>query len=382
MSNRRIEGSQATPDDLQFMAEAVQHARILSTRPWPNPPVGALVIRDGIEIGRGAHHGAGLDHAERVALAAAGVRARGATLYCTLEPCNHHGRTPPCTDAILAAGVARIVYGVADPNGEAAGGARRLREAGLDVTGGVHAGACLDLIWPFVCTDQFARPYVELKTAVSLDGRFAAVDSPVGAPVYLTGESARRDVHRRRCWVDLVLVGHGTARQDRPRLDTRLADAPEDGPRAEPEAGCMVGRIGSNAVLNRPHWLAFHARGLPIQVPPEVESIACEPDRAGRPTPQSVVEAAAARGMHAVMVEGGPTLAAAFLSAGLVDRWVQYVAPVVLGAGPTWPDWRADAGSGFHQTRCGALGPDMVAVWDRRDFHASLKALTPDGKER
>ena len=234
-----------------FMAEALTVAARIERRPWPNPPVGAVVVKDGEVIGRGAHLGAGQPHAERVALEQAGTGAHGATLYCTLEPCNHHGRTPPCAPVVASSGVGHVVIGVCDLNPTVSGGGiELLRAAGIDVTVGVAAAACLDLIWPFVVTDGFQRPYVELKSAASLDGRFSVpqqrddgrsahpTDLPdrVG-PVYLTGLAARGDVHLRRRWVDLVLVGEETARRDRPQLDGRLVAAGCACPVAEPAAG-------------------------------------------------------------------------------------------------------------------------------------------------
>jgi len=368
-------------DDLRFLSEARDLAVRIDRRPWPNPPVGAVVVRDGEVVGRGAHQGAGTAHAERVALDQAGAAARGATLYCTLEPCDHHGRTSPCTDAILAAGIARVVHGVADPNPQAAGGAARLRQAGVRVDGGVDAWACLDLIWPFVCTDQFARPYVELKTATTLDGRFGRTRDPLGQPTYLTGEPARRDVHARRRWVDLVLVGGGTARHDHPRLDVRLADRPDDGPAEPPAAGVVARDHDADVRLVRDRWLAFGGPAAgDTELPPGAEAITCAADALGRPDVADVLAACAARGIHTVMLEGGPRLAASFLDAGLVDRWVQYLAPLAVGAGPTWPAGAVVGDRRFHLSRCDRLGDDLRVIWDRRDFAAEVRRLGGQGE--
>jgi diaminohydroxyphosphoribosylaminopyrimidine deaminase/5-amino-6-(5-phosphoribosylamino)uracil reductase len=364
-----------TPVDERHLREALRLAARIPRRPWPNPPVGCVVVRDGEVVGRGAHHGAGEAHAERRALAAAAGQTAGATLYCTLEPCNHHGRTPPCTEAIIEAGIGRVVVGVADRLPPAAGGAARLRAAGIEVTVGGLAADCLDLIWPFVCTEGFRRPYVELKTALSLDGRFGRAADPVGRPGYLTGEAARRDVHRRRRWVDLVLVGHGTARHDRPRLDARLASDPDDGPRTEPQAGCVVASVAADTRLERERWLVFHPEGKNASLVPGATGIACAATAGGLVDPRAIVAACQARGLHAIMVEGGPRLAAAFLAAGLVDRWVQYQAPLIVGDGPTWPP-AISAPQAFTLTRCERLGGDLRAVWDRRDFAATLATLS------
>ncbi|MBD3219678.1 bifunctional diaminohydroxyphosphoribosylaminopyrimidine deaminase/5-amino-6-(5-phosphoribosylamino)uracil reductase RibD [bacterium] len=366
--------------DEEFMLEALGLARRIPDRPWPNPPVGALVVRDGEVVGRGAHAGAGQPHAEVVALAAAGERAGGATLYCTLEPCNHHGRTPPCSEAILAAGIGRVVHAVADPNRSATGGAARLRDAGVAVRGGVLAAEALELIWPYVCSDQFERPYIELKTATSLDGRFGPAGATGGSPAYLTGEAARRDVHDRRRWVDLVLVGHGTARQDRPRLDTRLASEPPLGPSAPPLAGVVARDGGHDAPLDRDHWLVFHADTGPVHLAVDATGVPCHTLPGGAVDPRDLVGAITARGLHAIMLEGGPRLAAAFLALGLVDRWIQYVAPCVVGEGPIWPDWTAAGDAdGWSLTRVDRIGRDVRMIWDRRDFASTLAILAAAG---
>ena len=161
------------------MSEALRLAALVEHRPWPNPPVGAIVVRDGEVVGRGAHQGPGTAHAEVLALREAGARARGATLYCTLEPCNHQGRTPPCTPAVVASGVSRVVVAMRDPNPKVAGGGlERLLDAGIGITLGVCADDALELVWPFVATGAFRRPFVWLKTATSLDGRFAPEARP------------------------------------------------------------------------------------------------------------------------------------------------------------------------------------------------------------
>jgi diaminohydroxyphosphoribosylaminopyrimidine deaminase/5-amino-6-(5-phosphoribosylamino)uracil reductase len=380
--------------DARFLRTALDLARRIPRRPWPNPPVGAVVVRDGEVVGRGAHHGAGEPHAERVAIQEAGARARGATLYCTLEPCNHTGRTPPCTRAILESGIGRVVVAVGDPNPTVAGGGLEvLRDAGVEVEIDPRlADACLDLIWPFTCTDNFARPYVELKTATTLDGRFTPARRPGRTdpgPVYVTGREALRDVHRRRRWVDLVLVGEQTARLDHPRLDGRLADAGDPCPAADPEAGYLDTDLSHDRGLNRDSFLVFCGEGALAlgagDAPPGAELVGCAVSE-GRVDPADLLARAAARGIHAVMVEGGPELAASFLAAGLVDRWVHYTAPFVAGGGATWPaDFSARLGPDtgiFHLTRVRRCGPDLCAVHDRRDFRAVLAAVTEERAAR
>lgn len=367
--------------DAGHLRQALDLAARTPRRPWPNPPVGAVVVGGGEVLGVGAHHGAGTAHAERVALEAAGARARGATLYCTLEPCHHHGRTPPCTGAILAAGIARVVVGMRDPNPVAAGGLEALQTAGIavQVADATLGAACLDLVWPFVASGAFARPYVELKTAVSLDARFAGPDDPAGRPVYLTGEAARRRVHTRRRWADLVLVGAGTARQDRPRLDTRLVAADAPLPAAAPQAGVVAGR-GTAPRLARDRWLLFApataAGGAPAAAGAAGAEVVPCPAGAAGPEPAAVLAACQARGLHTVLLESGPRLALAFLAAGLVDRWCAWTAPRVLGGGPTWPDGAAAAPPAFHLTRTEAVGADLLAVYDRTDFATILATVT------
>lgn len=367
------------------MAEALGLAASIPRRPWPNPPVGAVIVKDGRIVGRGAHQGAGGQHAEPQALAEAGAAARGATLYVTLEPCNHTGRTAPCAPEIAASGVRRVVVAMRDPNpAVVGGGCRYLRDRGIEVTLGVAARDALELVWPFAATENFTRVYVELKTALSLDGRFAppAATRREPAPVYLTGSGARMLVHRRRRWCDLVLVGEGTVRADRPRLDGRLAAAHRDVPAEEPLAGYVDTDLSWAQGLDRDRYLVFageSARGaanIPRIEADGGEIVFCA-EREGRVDPRGIVNAAAERDLLTIMVEGGPRLATAFLATGLVDRWLQFTAPTVLGAGVGWPP---DAGvlssSPFHLTRQSPLGPDLLAVWDRVDFAALLDRVT------
>ncbi len=262
MSDERF-ATDASAVDRAFMAEALALAAGVPERTWPNPPVGAVVVRDGRVVGRGAHAGPGHSHAEIIALAEAGQQARGATLYVTLEPCNHTGRTGPCAPAVAEAGIRRVVVAMRDPNPTVlGGGCRHLRDRGLAVAVGCLAEQALELVWPFVVTENFRRPYVELKTATSLDGRFAPVPvaGAVPAPVYLTGEAARRDVHRRRRRVDVVLVGEGTVRADRPRLDGRLAAGEAGVPMADPLPAYVDTDLSWTGGLPAERYLVFAGR--------------------------------------------------------------------------------------------------------------------------
>jgi diaminohydroxyphosphoribosylaminopyrimidine deaminase/5-amino-6-(5-phosphoribosylamino)uracil reductase len=381
--------------DRRFMAEALDVAGRIDRRPWPNPPVGALVVKDGRVVGRGAHQGAGTPHAEIHALKEAGQAARGATLYCTLEPCNHTGRTPPCAAAILSHGIARVVAAIRDPNPEVTGGGLPfLASQGVSTTVGVCGREACELIWPFVVTTAFQRPYVLLKTAVSLDGRFTLGPAPLPAegPRYLTGEAARRDVHVQRRWMDLVLVGEGTLRSDRPRLNGRLVDPAASCPAQDPAPGYVDSDLSWTGGWEQTRYMVFTARdrdhpAVAAKLRADGGQIVPCATVAGRVDPRSLLAAAQANGIHTLMVEGGPNLAAAFLAAGVVDRWVQYIAPVHAGAGLQWPaNSEVNKGIEFQLSSSHTLGRDARLIYDRLSLADTVARLTrrlnPDDSER
>ena len=256
----------------------------------------------------GFHHGAGTPHAEVEALRAAGVAARGATAYVSLEPCNHTGRTGPCARALLAAGVSRVVYAQPDPNPVAAGGATTLREAGVEVLGGLLAeeSQALNPEWTF--SQQHGRPFVSWKVAATLDGRTAAAD---GTSSWITGPAARQDVHRLRGRSGAIMVGTGTVLADNPRLTVRIPD----GQLAERQPLRIV--VGDREIPA--HANVFSNEAPTIRLPSG--------------DPARLLAAVHERGIHHVWLEGGATLAAAFCKAGLVDRAIVYLAPALLGAG-------------------------------------------------
>lgn len=277
------------------LARAVGIVRAAGHRAYPKPTVGAVLVRDGEVVAEGVTEPGGR-HAERIVLDAAGDRARGATLYVTLEPCAHHGTTPPCTDAILAAGVERVVFGAHDPNPEAAGGAELLRAAAVDVEYvDAPEARALEEAWRTWVVER--RPFVIYKAAVTLDGRVA-----VPGERWVTGEASRRRVHELRAEVDAVAVGGGTARTDLPRLDARDVDTPRGQPRR----------------------LAFSRGPLPDGLDLEL--------RAG-PLVEELQELAA-EGVQSLLLEGGPTLAASFFEADLIDKLLLFVAPKLAGGGP------------------------------------------------
>ncbi|MGD9547717.1 MAG: bifunctional diaminohydroxyphosphoribosylaminopyrimidine deaminase/5-amino-6-(5-phosphoribosylamino)uracil reductase RibD [Candidatus Krumholzibacteriia bacterium] len=369
--------------DRMFMAVALDRARSIPVRPWPNPPVGAVVVRDGRVAGAGAHHGPGTPHAEIMALQEAGEAARGATLYVTLEPCNHTGRTPPCAPAVADSGVRRVVVGMRDPNPHVTGGGcRHLRDCGIEVVCGVRAREALELVWPFVVTRSFARPFVELKTAQSLDGCFAPEPGPRDplGPAYLTGVESRREVHRVRTWMDAVLVGERTAHSDRPRLDTRLAGSEADGPLARPLPGYVDSDLSLGERVGEGPFLVVAGRGAEGSArAAELRTMGAEllfvDEADGHAAPAAVIEALHRRGLHTVMIEGGPRLAAAFLAAGMVDRWRLFTAPVFLGGGVRWPRSTAD-GKGYSLTALERFGGDTMGVYDRLVFDDVLGQVT------
>jgi diaminohydroxyphosphoribosylaminopyrimidine deaminase / 5-amino-6-(5-phosphoribosylamino)uracil reductase len=301
----------ASPTEVAAMRRALDLARTTGVPPTPNPRVGCVLLgAEGQVVGEGFGRGAGRRHAEADALLEAGELARDATAVVTLEPCNHSGRTGPCSAALLAAGVGRLVYAQADRNPVARGGAETLRAAGVDVEGGVLAEEARSVNPQFTASMEMQRPYVTWKLATTLDGRSAAAD---GTSRWITGPAARRDVHRQRELHDVVLVGTGTVRADDPRLTVRDEhDRPVDR-RFQP----------LRAVMGRSE-LPAGCRVLD-DAAPTVHLRTREPTHA--------LAQLYAANRQFVWLEGGPTLAAAFLAAGLVDRVVAYVAPALLGGG-------------------------------------------------
>jgi len=275
----------------------------------PNPRVGCVLLGpDGTRVAEGFHRGAGTPHAEVAALAEAGVAARGATAVVTLEPCNHVGRTGPCAQALIAAGVARVVYAQPDPNPVAAGGAQVLREAGVEVDMGLleHEARAVNRAWTFAL--EHGRPYVTWKFATTLDGRSAAVD---GTSRWISSRPARIDTHRLRAECDVMMVGTGTVAVDDPELTVRDEY--------------------DTVVPHQPLRVVVGERDLPADR--RLFNDRAETLQLRTRDPRAALAELHALGRRHVFLEGGPTLAAAFLEAGLVDEVVVYVAPLLLGAG-------------------------------------------------
>jgi diaminohydroxyphosphoribosylaminopyrimidine deaminase/5-amino-6-(5-phosphoribosylamino)uracil reductase len=296
----------------------------------PNPVVGCVVLDARGEVaGEGWHERAGGPHAEVRALAAAGPHARGGTAVVTLEPCAHTGRTPPCVQALLTAGVARVVFAVADPGQVAGGGGAALAAAGVSVEGGVLAAEAERVNEAWLTSARRRRPHVLWKFAATLDGRSAAAD---GTSRWISSAASRAEVHELRRQVDAVVVGVGTVLADDPALTARDA------------GGALLGRQPLRVVVDSAGRTPPGARVLDDAAPTLVATAAevgAGPD--GRVDLAKLLAVLHARGIVSVLLEGGPSLAGAFLAAGLVDRVTAYVAPALLGAGPAA---LADAGVG------------------------------------
>ncbi|MDT5330188.1 MAG: diaminohydroxyphosphoribosylaminopyrimidine deaminase [Mycobacterium sp.] len=288
------------------MRLAVEQADRVKGTTYPNPPVGAVILdRDGEIAGVGATEPPGGPHAEVVALRRAGERAVGGTAVVTLEPCNHYGRTPPCVDALVTSGVSRVAYAVADPNPQAAGGATRLADSGIEVEAGVSAEvAAGGPLREWLHKQRTGLPHVTWKFAASVDGRSAAAD---GSSQWITSEAARADVHRRRAVADAIIVGTGTVFVDDPALTARLPD----GTLAERQPLRVV--VGEREISPEARVLDDDSRTMVIRTRDPHEVIKALSDRTD------------------VLLEGGPTLAGAFLRAGVIDRILAYVAPILLG---------------------------------------------------
>ncbi len=296
------------------MHAAVALARRGMGSTWPNPAVGCVLVRDGRVVGRGVTAPGGRPHAEALALLMAGEAARGATAYVTLEPCSHHGQTPPCSDALIAAGVVRVVVACGDPDPRVDGaGLARLRAAGLVVETGLLAAEAAETLAGFVMRVRHGRPLVTLKLATTLDGRIATRQ---GESQWITGPAARRATHAMRARHDAVMVGSGTVLADAPSLDCRIPGFARRQPLR------LVVDTGARTPLADRTWI-LHAPGLG-------DGIAVQRGPGGLDL-IAAMQALGAKGLTRVLVEGGAGLAAGLLRAGLVDRVMWFHAPGIMG---------------------------------------------------
>jgi diaminohydroxyphosphoribosylaminopyrimidine deaminase/5-amino-6-(5-phosphoribosylamino)uracil reductase len=321
--------------DTRFMTRALELARLGEGLTSPNPMVGCVLVKDGKIVGEGWHRGAGLPHAEPVALIAAGDRTRGATAYVTLEPCSHHGRTPPCTEALLKAGVREVVYALADPHPVAAGGATRLQASGLKVRAGVLESEARDLNRAWLHTLKRNRPYVIAKTAMSLDGRIATRE---GDSKWITSLASREEGHKLRRMADAIIVGAETVIADDPALTARIEGeirAPlrvvlDSKGRTSPGA-MAFDRSGKGAIL------ATTAAATPSRLERfrkhGVDALVLPADEKGRPHVDELLEALRARGVVTALVEGGGEITGGFLDADLIDEVWLFIAPILIGGG-------------------------------------------------
>ncbi|MFD3543323.1 bifunctional diaminohydroxyphosphoribosylaminopyrimidine deaminase/5-amino-6-(5-phosphoribosylamino)uracil reductase RibD [Streptomyces sp. NPDC058662] len=326
--------AQTAPDaDTRAMRRAVELAARGLGSTSPNPVVGCVITdASGAVVGEGWHQRAGGPHAEIHALRAAGDAARGATAYVTLEPCDHTGRTGPCSRALLDAGITRVVYAVPDPNPQAAGGAATLRAAGVDTRAGLLREEAEQGNAAWLTSVRLGRPYVLWKYAATLDGRIAAAD---GTSRWISSAESRADVHRLRAEADAVVVGSGTLRADDPHLAVRGVEGAVQPLRVvldtratvRPGARVLDGAAPTLIVVGEDtgEEATRHLAGVDVARIPY--------DGNGLAVPALLAELHG-RGIRSVLLEGGPTLAGAFVAAGAVDRVVGYLAPVLLGAGP------------------------------------------------
>lgn len=350
-----------------FMAEALRLARKGAGRTAPNPAVGAVVVRGGRVIGKGFHAAAGQAHAEVVAMRAAGRAARGADLYVTLEPCDHRGRTGPCTAAILESGIARVAYAMQDPNPRVLGrGARRLRDAGLTVHEGLLSEDARELNRGYCRWVVSGKPFVTVKLAVSLDGQIAAA---TGNSRWISGEAARRAAHRMRSEADAVLVGGKTARLDDPLLTARVRGG------RDPRRLVLTSRPSA---LLRSRLLREAGGEVLVACPsrvPRRETAALRslgvrilalPSKGGKVPAADLLAALGSEGITSLLVEGGGSVAGWLTAEGAVDRYVLFVAPLLMGEGiravSGWACGDPASGRRLRFTSVRRIGADLLVT--------------------
>jgi diaminohydroxyphosphoribosylaminopyrimidine deaminase/5-amino-6-(5-phosphoribosylamino)uracil reductase len=350
---------------------------------FPNPLVGAVVVSGDEVVGEGYHHGPGRPHAEVEAIRAAGDRARGATLYLNLEPCCHYGRTPPCTDGIVDAGISRVVFSMYDPDARVRGkGAAALRGRGIDVEAGVCAREALDLNLPYVHRNLTGKPFIMLKLASTLDGRLTW-----GTERYLSGEKEQRYIHRLRAWTEAIAIGIGTVAIDHPKLDRRfyredmrapvrmVFDSalrfPEDCPWLQRRERVIIYCLTNVDPIRRRQLETAGAEVVPLPRGPHGVDL------------RFWLEDVSTKEITSVIVEGGGEVATAFLGDGIIERLVLCYAPLVSGqSGVAWyqdgrgPHWLARGE--LTLTSCTPMDDDLVLVYDSRRIGGYLAAVTEE----
>ncbi len=354
-----------TPDDHHHMTRALALAARGLYTTAPNPRVGCVIVRDGAVVGEGWHEKAGELHAEPIALQAAGDKARGATMYVTLEPCAHHGRTPPCVDALLAAKPARVVVAMRDPNPDTAGkGIAQLKAAGIQVDVGLMEVEARELNIGFVMRMTRGTPWVRMKVAASLDGRTALAN---GQSKWITGDAARKDGHAWRARSCAVLTGVGTVKDDDPQLTVRDVETTRQPLRVVVDSRLQTplnarvlrpGTLIAAAGVDAPRTVALRTRGAEVVVLPNHD---------GKVELPALLQELARRGCNEIHVEAGHKLNGSLLAEGLVDELLIYMAPCILG----------DTAKGmFHLPPLGSLGERLnVKITDIRQFGDDLRIL-------
>lgn len=357
-------------DNARYMRYALELAERGWGRVQPNPLVGSVVVRDGQIVGEGCHREFGGAHAEIEALAAAGDAARGATLYVTLEPCSHHGKTPPCTDAIIRAGVATVVFGARDPHPQARGGAAILQRAGINVVGDVEAEAVRHQNAIFFHAVEKTTPFVALKLAMSLDARIARAP---GERTKISSPEADAEVHSLRSGYDAILVGSNTARVDDPLLTVRNAPPPVRPPiRMVLDSQATLSPTSAllQTVAEAPVWVIC-GTGAAVSKVEDLERAGARPivvhGEAGQLPIPAVLERLRTEGVSSVFCEGGGTLAAALLEADAVERIYAFIAPMLLGHGgvAAFPRGSRMKTDEWRAARIAQLGNNALLMLDR-----------------
>jgi len=360
--------------DKRYMALALGLAGRGLGKTWPNPAVGCVIVKRGRVVGRGWTQPGGRPHAEPLALEQAGPRAAGATAYVTLEPCAHHGQTPPCAQALIGAGVARVVSALEDSDPRVAGqGHAMLRAAGISVTTPLMAGKAFELNRGFFLRVTERRPLLMLKLASSFDGRIATA---TGESQWITGPAARRVVHGLRARHDAVMVGAGTVRADDPLLNVRGLGVEHQPVRVVVSRHLdlpLTGQLAASAT-NAPLWLCHGEDADPALIAAwqgiGARTLACSASARRQLDPASVLRALASEGLTRVFCEGGGALAASFLSAGLVDELVGFTAGMAIGAegrpsiGAMGVERLSDVAR-FKLAEVRVIGPDVLHRWIR-----------------
>jgi diaminohydroxyphosphoribosylaminopyrimidine deaminase/5-amino-6-(5-phosphoribosylamino)uracil reductase len=358
-----------TGDDRRYMRLALEEGR--KGRPSPNPHVGAVIVRGGEVIAVGHHPKAGEGHAEANAIRAAGEAARGATLYVTLEPCNHHGRTPPCSEAVLEAGLARVVIGCADPHPHVPGSIARLRQAGIEVVVPVLEAQARALIADFEKHIRTKRPYVIAKAAITLDGKMA---TRTGSSKWITGPEARTEAHRMRDRADAVMVGVGTVLADDPALTVR--HVPGRNPlRVVLDRALRTPPTAAILHTEEAKTLVYHAAEASQERREALASTGAELIEAGSLT--DVLDDLGRRDVVRLLVEGGPTLHGALFAEGLVDHVAVFIAPKILGDAEA-PGFVSGLGITEMSRALGLIGPEVQKLGEDLLITGELAPYTED----